>query len=142
MPPLRVTSGLEIEDDWLSWQAVRSGGPGGQNVNKVATAVQLRFDATSCPALTPAIRERLAQLAGRRMTKAGVLIISAQRFRTQERNLEDALERLTALLRQALVPPRPRRPTRPTRAAKERRLTEKKLRGDTKRLRRNARDSD
>ncbi len=142
MSSLRVTPELEIDDDWLSWHAVRAGGPGGQNVNKVATAVQLRFEAASCPSLTPAVRVRLAQLAGRRMTNTGILIISAQRFRTRERNLEDARERLTELLRRALIPPRPRRPTRPTRAAKERRLTEKKLRGDTKRLRRNARESD
>ena len=105
-------------------------------MNKVATAVQLRFDAARSPALSNELRERLRRIAGARMTDDGVLVITAQRFRSQERNREDARERLAALLRRAAERPRPRRTTKPTRAAKERRLQEKTQRGRTKRLRR------
>ena len=115
---------------------MRSSGPGGQNVNKLATAVQLRFDVRGSPSLPAEVRARLERLAGTRMTRDGVLIIIAQRHRTQARNREDALERLVELVRRAAVAPRLRRPTRPTAAARKRRVEAKKHRAGVKRLRR------
>ena len=111
-------------------------GPGGQNVNKVSTAVQLRFDLRGSPSLPEAVRARAERLAGRRLTKEGVLVITAARFRTQEQNRADALARLVELLRQAAERPTPRRPTRPSRAAKRRRMDDKTRRGSIKKLRR------
>ena len=129
---IRITRAIALDDSEIVENFVRSSGPGGQNVNKVASAVELRFDAASSPALSADVRERLAVLAGRRMTKEGVIVLFADRFRTQERNRADALERLCDLIRRAAVPPRPRKATRPTLASKKRRLEEKKLRGQTK----------
>src|SRR5207342_3612528 len=114
---LEITPNLSIPDDELVERFVRSSGPGGQNVNKVATAVQLRFDAARSPSLPEGVRARLLRLAGRRATREGVIVIDAQRFRTQERNRADALERLLELVRQATVVPKPRRRTKPTRAS-------------------------
>jgi ribosome-associated protein len=114
---------------------VLASGPGGQNVNKVASAVQLRFDVRRSPSLPDEVRARLERLAGRRLTQDGVLVIDARRHRTRERNREDALERLAALIRKAAVPPVPRRPTRPSAAARRRRLEAKARRGTIKRLR-------
>jgi ribosome-associated protein len=114
---------------------VRASGPGGQNVNKVATAAQLRFDLAGTTALEPAAKQRLQSLAGRRVTADGALIIVARNQRTQEGNRREALERLTDLVRRALVAPKPRKATRPTRAARERRLTSKTQRRGTKQLR-------
>jgi ribosome-associated protein len=132
---IRVTDQIAIDEAELSETFVRASGPGGQNVNKLATAVQLRFDVRHSPSLPPDVRARLARLAGRRLTQDGVLVISAQRHRTQERNRDDARERLFELIRQAAVRPKPRRPTRPTAASRERRIEGKKRRAGVKRLR-------
>ncbi|HNY65986.1 MAG TPA: alternative ribosome rescue aminoacyl-tRNA hydrolase ArfB [Deltaproteobacteria bacterium] len=126
---ISVTDQIFLDESELCWDFVRSSGPGGQNVNKVATAVQLRFDARSSPNLRPDVKARLTRIAGRRMTSEGVLIIIAQRFRSQEKNRQDALERLLALIREAAVPPRRRIKTAPTRASREERIRRKKIEG-------------
>lgn len=132
---IRITDTIALGDHELQMAFVRSSGPGGQQVNKVATAVQLRFDALHSPSLPEQVRQRLIQLAGRRLTGEGVLVIDARRFRTQERNRQDAVERLVALIRKAAERPAPRRKTAPTAASKERRLEAKRRRGLTKRRR-------
>jgi ribosome-associated protein len=129
---LRITPALAIAESELEFAFVAASGPGGQNVNKVASAAQLRFDAARSPALDAALRQRLARLAGRRMTREGIILIHAQRFRSQERNRQDATDRLVALLRAAATPPKPRRKTRPSRAAAERRLAAKRRQGARK----------
>ena len=136
-----VTPQIALDEREIEERYIRSGGPGGQNVNKVATAVQLRFDARASPALDDALFRRLAALAGRRMTKDGVIVISAERFRTRERNRADALARLVDLIARAAVVPKKRRPTRPTAGSRERRLAGKAERGRTKRLRQSKPDS-
>ena len=128
---LRISRDLSIDENDIEIGFVRSSGPGGQNVNKVATSAQLRFDARRI-ALPADAAARLERLAGQRMTKDGVIVIQAQRFRSQERNRADATERLLELLREAMVRPIPRRPTRPTLGSKKRRLEGKKRRGDIK----------
>ena len=132
---LQVTPSVVIPDGELEEHFVQASGPGGQNVNKVATAVQLRFDARGSSALRSDVKDRLLALAGSRATRDGYIVLDARRHRTQERNREDARMRLAELIRRALEPPRPRRPTRPTRASKRRRLDAKRRRGEVKRLR-------
>ena len=139
---IRITDRLFIEEREVRLEFVRSGGPGGQNVNKVATAVRLRFDAAHSPSLSDPIRRRLARLAGRRMTAAGELLIDARRFRTQERNRQEAISRLADLLRRAAQPQRPRRRTRPTAASLRRRLEFKRRRRTAKRRRERVSDED
>ena len=132
---LEISPTISLSEDELSERFIRAPGPGGQNVNKVETAVQLRFDAANSPNLPGAVYLRLKPLAGRRMTREGVVVITANRFRSQERNREDARARLAELIRQAAVPPKHRRPTRPGKAAKQRRLDAKKRRGSIKKTR-------
>jgi ribosome-associated protein len=133
--PLRVNAQLEIPDDEVSVSFVRSSGPGGQNVNKVATAVQLRFDLAGSAALGPEVKARLRALAGRRITAEGALLIVARNHRSQGENRREAGERLAELIRRSLLPPKPRRATAPTRAARERRLEGKTRVKRVKRLR-------
>jgi ribosome-associated protein len=130
-----VTAQISIDEREIGETFVRASGPGGQNVNKLSTAVQLRFDARHSPSLAPEVRARLERLAGWRLTRDGVIVIIAQRHRTQARNRRDALDRLIDLIRQAAVVPVKRRPTRPTKASRERRIEGKKRRGGVKRLR-------
>jgi ribosome-associated protein len=139
---IRIDDRISIDEWELEERFIRASGPGGQNVNKLATAVQLRFDARHSPSLPAQVRTRLERLAGRRLTREGVLVISAQRHRTQERNRQDALERLIALIQRAAVAPVPRRPTKPTAGARERRLQSKKHRGSIKDLRQVKSDMD
>ena len=132
---LRITDNLTIDRAEISESFVRASGPGGQNVNKLAPAVQLRFDVRRSPSLPNDVSVRLQRLAGSKLTKDGVLLITAQRFRTQERNRADALDRLIELIRRAAVPPVPRRPTKPTAASRRQRLETKKRRASVKALR-------
>ena len=132
---IRINDHIAIDDGEVSESFIRSSGPGGQNVNKLATAVQLRFDVRRSPSLPNEVRARLERIAGRRLTRDGVLVITAQRHRTQERNRDDALTRLIEMIRAAAVRPTPRRPTRPTLGSKVRRLEGKKRRGGIKALR-------
>jgi ribosome-associated protein len=132
---IRVTDHISIDERELEERFIRASGPGGQNVNKLSSAVQLRFDVRNSPSLPDDVRVRLERLAGRRLTREGVLVIIAQRHRTQERNRADALERLIELIERAAVAPVPRRPTKPTKGSRERRLESKKRRSSIKGLR-------
>ena len=133
---IEITPSIALDPREIAETFIRRPGPGGQNVNKVATAVQLRFDLRGSKSLPEAVRARAARLAGRRLTKDGVVVITAARTRSQERNREDALARLVALLREAAQPPIPRKAPRPGKAAKKRRLDDKTRRGAVKKLRR------
>lgn len=139
---IRINHQLAIDEREISLQFIRASGPGGQNVNKVSSAVQLRFDAVHCPTLPEDVLLRLRKLAGRRMTDDGILIIEASRYRTQGRNREDAMVRLIELIRAATEKPKPRVKTRPTLASKKRRLEGKQQRGEVKRLRKGPASAD
>jgi ribosome-associated protein len=134
--PLEINAALAVPDELLDFRAVRASGPGGQNVNKVSNAVELRFDSARWDALWPTARARLRRIAGRRMTGEGIIVIDAQRLRSLEQNRADALERLRGMIVEALVEPKPRRRTKPTLASKVRRIEGKVQRGKVKSLRR------
>ena len=132
---LEITPWLSIPESEIEINFIQASGPGGQNVNKVASAAQLRFDVCSSPSLPDDLKKRLSLLAGRRMTEGGVLLIEAKRYRSQERNREDALQRLAALIQKATIPPKPRHQTKPSASAHAARIKAKKHRGAIKRLR-------
>jgi len=132
---IQINPSIQIDENELQFDYIRASGPGGQNVNKVATAVQLRFDIANSPSITSDIKGRLIRLAGNRVNADDVLLIEAKRFRTQEANREDATQRFVDLIQKSLVPPKPRKKTKPTTASKEKRLKEKKRKGDIKKSR-------
>lgn len=139
---LEITSSFHLDERELQFDYVRASGPGGQNVNKVATAVQLRFDVVNSPSLASDVKGRLIRLAGKRVNADGVLVIESRRFRTQDANREDAIKKFTDLLRRSLLPPKPRRKTKPTAASREKRLQEKKRKGEVKQTRRKSFDTE
>jgi len=137
-----VTPAIQIDENELHFQFKLASGPGGQNINKVATAAELRFDAAHSPALPDEVKARLLTLAGRRVSKDGELLITARRFRSQERNRQDAIDRLVTLIQKAAEIPKPRLKRKPSRAAKQRRVAEKRRVGEKKQARRSTGDHD
>jgi|TARA_B110000116_G_scaffold242633_1_gene231991 ribosome-associated protein len=137
-----ISDSISLNSDEIEFSFIRASGPGGQNVNKVSSAVQLRFNAAGSVSLSNETKQRLLDLAGQRATRDGFIVIEAKRFRTQARNREDAIERLASLISQALHTDKPRRKSRPTRNSVQRRLTSKKKRGSTKEMRRGPRQED
>jgi len=137
-----ITPTVKIDERELQFEYIRASGPGGQNVNKVATAVQLRFDIPNSPSLASDVKGRLIQLAGNRVNTEGVLLIEARRFRTQEQNREDAIQRFIEIVRKSLIPPKPRKKTKPTAVSKEKRLRSKTIKGEIKRMRRKHSDKE
>jgi ribosome-associated protein len=136
---IEITDDISIDEQELQWEFIRSSGPGGQNVNKVSTAVQLRFDVKQSPSLSVEVKKRLVRLAGRRMTREGELIIEARQYRYQERNRQDALKRLKELIRKAAQKPKIRHKTKPTLSSRMKRLETKRRQGEKKRLRQRVR---
>jgi len=132
---IQVTPKIALDEGELHFEFLRASGPGGQHVNRSATAVQLRFNVAQSPSLPPEVRTRLMRLAGKRITQQGELVITARRHRSQERNRREAVQRLVVLIRRAALPPTPRRPTRPSPAARRRRLEAKKRHAAKKRAR-------
>ncbi len=132
---IRITPSIGIDENEIEEHFIRAPGPGGQKVNKTESAVQLRFNARKSPALSNAVFLRLKPLAGRRMTRDGVIVITANRFRAQEQNRRDAMDRLIDLIRKAAVPPKYRRPTKPSKGVKQRRLDSKRRQSDIKKIR-------
>ena len=139
---IQITPTIAVSESELQFEFIRASGPGGQNVNKVSSAVQLRFDVRHSPSLSDEVKERLAGIAGRKLTEDGVLIIQASRHRTQQANREDAVDRLVELIKQAAQPPKSRRRTKPTRASHQERLKDKRHRSKLKRLRQERPDND
>ncbi len=139
---IEISSAVTIDASEIHCEFVRASGPGGQNVNKVATSVQLRFDVCNSPSLDPEVKKRLIKLAGKRMTEDGILMITAQRYRTQEKNREDAINRLKKLIEKATYTPRVRKQTKPSRASQEKRLQRKRIRSLVKRSRQTTEDND
>jgi ribosome-associated protein len=139
---IRITNSIEIDESELKFSFSRASGPGGQNVNKVSTAVTLRWDVKSSPSLPQDVRTRVIKLGGTRMTTRGVLVINARRYRSQEKNRDDALARLVTIVKKAAVKPKKRKSTKPTRESKQRRLDEKRRRSETKHRRKKALDDD